>query len=163
MGQNAGFLLVPLVMVIMQSMAFAQDNEAAENGRKMFIEKRCYTCHTINAEGDAIQKEKEAFAKSKGVDLKSDEEDDGDEKHKSKGGDLSDVGNERDQKWLTDFVKAPKKFFKSDAKCKKLAKKKYRKRFKGSDEDYEVLITYLTTLKYGDMQEEDIESCLIEE
>jgi cytochrome c2 len=66
MRQNVGFLLLPVMMIILYSMAFAQDNEVAENGRKMFIEKRCYTCHTINAESDAIQKEKVAFAKSNG-------------------------------------------------------------------------------------------------
>lgn len=158
MGQNAGFLLVPLVMVILQSMAFAQDNEAAENGRKMFIEKRCYTCHTINAEGDAIQKEKEAFAKSKGVELKSDEEDD-----EGIAPDLSDLGSKMDAEEITAFLKNPKKYFKDTPVCKSNAKKKYRKRFKGSPEELDVLVIYLSNLKYDSYTEEDFVSCLKEE
>jgi len=158
MGQNAGFLLVPLVMVILQSMAFAQDNEAAENGRKMFIEKRCYTCHTINAEGDAIQKEKEAFARSKGVDLKSDEEDD-----EGIAPDLSDLGSKMDAEAITAFLKNPKKYFKDTPVCKSNAKKKYRKRFKGSPEELDVLVIYLSNLKYDSYTKEDFVSCLKEE
>jgi len=145
-------------MIILYSTAFAQDNEASENGRKMFIEKRCYTCHTINAEADAIQKEKEAFAKSKGVELKSDEEDD-----EGIAPDLSDIGTKRDAESITAFVKNPKKYFKDTPVCKSNAKKKYRKRFKGSPEELDVLIIYLSSLNYDSYTKEDFDSCLKEE
>lgn len=159
MRQNAGFLLLPVVMIILYSMAFAQDNEAAGNGRKMFIEKRCYTCHTINGEADAIQKEKEAFAKSKGVELKSDDDD----KDEGIAPDLSDIGTKRDTESLTAFLKNPKKYFKDTPVCKKNAKKKYRKRFKGSPEELDVLVIYLSGLNYDSYREEDFDSCLKEE
>jgi len=158
MVQNVRFLLLSVVMIILYSTAFAQDNEASENGRKMFIEKRCYTCHTINAEADAIQKEKEAFAKSKGVELKSDEEDD-----EGIAPDLSDIGTKRDAELITAFVKNPKKYFKDTPVCKSNAKKKYRKRFKGSPEELDVLVIYLSSLNYDSYTKEDFDSCLKEE
>lgn len=158
MRQNVGFLLLPVMMIILYSMAFAQDNEVAENGRKMFIEKRCYTCHTINAESDAIQKEKVAFAKSKGVELKSDDDDD-----EGIAPDLSDIGTKRDAESITAFLKNPKKSFKDTPVCKSNAKKKYRKRFKGSPEELDVLVIYLSSLNYDPYTEEDFVSCLKEE
>ena len=158
MRQNVGFLLLPVMMIILYSMSFAQDNEVAENGRKMFIEKRCYTCHTINAESDAIQKEKVAFAKSKGVELKSDDDDD-----EGIAPDLSDIGTKRDAESITAFLKNPKKSFKDTPVCKSNAKKKYRKRFKGSPEELDVLVIYLSSLNYDSYTEEDFVSCLKEE
>jgi len=160
MVQIYRYVYVLAFLFVISAASYAQGADVQKQGQEIFVESRCYTCHTIKAQSAEIEAAKAAFAESKGVELK---EDDDDEKDESKGGDLSDVGNERDQKWLSDFAKNPKKFFNSDAKCKKLAKKKYRKRFKGSDEQYEVLITYLTTLKYGDMKEAGFESCLIEE
>lgn len=149
---------VYILVLLLVSFTVSQAQESSADGPTIFVESRCYTCHTIKAQSEEIEAAKVAFAESKGVELKEDDDDD-----ESKGGDLSDVGNERDQKWLSDFLKDPKDFFKGDAKCKKLAKKKYRKRFKGSDEQYEVLVTYMASLKSGDMQEEGFESCLVEE
>ena len=158
MRQNFTFLLILVVVIILYSTALAQNNEAAANGRKMFIEKRCYTCHTINAEADAIQKEKEAFAKSKGVELKSNEEDD-----EGIAPDLSNIGSKRDAESITTFLKNPKKYFKDTPVCKSNAKKKYRKRFKGSPEELEVLVIYLSSLNYDSYTQEDFVSCLKEE
>lgn len=147
------------VLIILPGLAYAQDNEAKENGRKIFIEKRCYTCHTINAEADAIQKEKEAFAKSKGVELKEEDE----EKEEGIAPDLSDVGTKVDADFLKAFLKDPKKYFKDTPVCQSNAKKKYRKRFKGTPEEFDVLVVYLSGLKYDSYTKEDFESCLIEE
>jgi len=160
MVQIYRYVYVLAFFFVISAASYAQGADVQKQGQEIFVESRCYTCHTIKAQSAEIEAAKAAFAESKGVELK---EDDDDEKDESKGGDLSNVGNQRDQEWLSDFAKNPKEFFNSNAKCKKLAKKKYRKRFKGSDEQYEVLITYLTTLKYGDMQEAGFESCLIEE
>jgi cbb3-type cytochrome oxidase cytochrome c subunit len=132
-----------------------------DTGRKIFIEKRCYTCHTINAEAKLIEKEKEEFAKAKGVEVKSKEEGEEEEEEKEKvGGDLSNIGKERDSKWLQDFLKDPKTYFKDEPDCTKKAKKKYRKRFKGSNEELEALISYLSSLKFPEQQEKDFKSCL---
>ncbi len=161
MRQNVGFLLLPVMVIILYSMAFAQDNEASENGRKMFIEHRCYTCHTIKAQSAEIEAAKAAFAESKGVELKED----GDEKDETKGiaPDLSDIGTKRNAESITAFLKDPKKSFKDTPVCKSNAKKKYRKRFKGSPEELDVLVIYLSNLNYDSYREEDFVSCLKEE
>jgi len=69
--------------------------------------------NTIKAQSAEIEAAKAALAGSKGFELKEDEDEDG--KKGAKGGDLSDVGNERDQKWLPDFVRNPKKYFNSES------------------------------------------------
>ena len=157
MVQIHRYVYVLVLLTAFSIGAYAQD--ATVDGPTIFVESRCYTCHTIKAQSAEIEAAKEAFAKSKGVDLKEKEG----EKEEAKGGDLSNVGAIRTQEWITKFLKDPRDYFKDSSECKKEAKKKYRKRFKGSDEQFEVLVTYLTTLKYGDMQEEGFESCLIEE
>jgi hypothetical protein len=158
------FLFISLVF--MKEAVLAQGKETANEGRKIFIEKRCYTCHTIKTEADLIEKEKEAFAKSKGVELKDDDQDEGNEEGKDeddskKGGDLSHVGKEREAKWIRDFVQQPKDYFKDTSDCKRLGKKKERKRFKGTDKELELLVGYLSGLKYA-QQGEKKKSCLKE-
>ncbi|HEX9756576.1 MAG TPA: c-type cytochrome [Nitrospiria bacterium] len=158
------FLFIALVFV--GSMALAQEKKSAEEGRKIFVEKRCYTCHTVKAEGELIEKEKEAFAKSKGVELKGEDEDDGDGEDEDKkdskiGGDLSHVGKEREGKWIRDFIQKPKDQFKDSSDCKRKAKKKDRKRFKGTEKELEVLVGYISGLKYP-QQEKKPETCLKE-
>ena len=138
--------------------AHAQDGSVQQKGIKLFVEHRCYTCHTIKAEAEAIQKEKEAFAKSKGVELKSE---DGKEE-KGIAPDLSDVGKRRDAESFKSFLKDPRKSFKDTPQCQSNAKKKYRKRFKGSEEEFEDLIAFLTTLKY-ESYNKDFVSCLKKE
>ena len=157
MVQIYRYVYILIVLTALSAGAYAQDGTA--DGPTIFVESRCYTCHTIKAQAAEIEAAKKAFAESKGVELKEKDDD----KDESKGGDLSNVGAERDKEWITTYSKDPRDYFKDTKECKKSAKKKYRKRFKGSDEDFEVLVTYLTTLKYGDMQEEGFESCIIEE
>ena len=150
------FLLISLLASAL--IVWSQGNEAEQTGRKIFVESRCYTCHTINAQSQQIEKEKEEFAKAKGVEVKEDEEDD--EEEGKKGGDLSNVGAQRDSKWIKDFSKDPKAYFKDDTECQRLAKKKYRKRFKGSEADLDILVAYLSSLKYEEQQEAGFKSCL---
>jgi cytochrome c2 len=54
-----------------------------------------------------------------------------------KGGDLSDVGDKRDAEWLTKYMKDPKSLL-PEAKMPA---------FKGSDEELQNLVAYLTSLK----------------
>ena len=151
MEQVYRFIFILSIIGLFTSISIAED------GRKLFVEHRCYTCHTINAESAEIQKEMEAFAKAKGVELKETDEEAGSQKH-----DLSNIGNERNSEWLTSFLKSPKEYFKDSADCKKLARKKERKKFKGSDEDLKILVNYLASLKYGDQSKGEPESCLKE-
>lgn len=146
-----------LIFTSLLAIVWAGGAAAADPGLKTFVESRCYTCHTINAMAAEVESEKTAFAKAKGVELKEGKNDDEDSK---KGGDLSDIGKRREAKWLKDFVKNPKPGFKAESKCKRNAKKKYRKRFKGTDEEYDVLISFLSGLKHGSHKEAEFESCL---
>jgi cbb3-type cytochrome oxidase cytochrome c subunit len=144
------------------SLSWGQDAKLIDSGRKIFIEKRCYTCHTINAEAKLIEKEKEEFAKAKGVEVKPKEEGEEEEEDQKTGGDLSDVGKLRDTKWIQEFVQNPKDYFKDDPACAKKAKKKYRKRFKGTNEELSAVVAYLSSLKHEKKQEKDFKSCLKE-
>ncbi len=148
------YILVLLLAV--PGAAFAQSVQ--EKGIAVFVEKRCYTCHTVKAEAAQIDAAKAAFAQSKGVELK---ESDGDKD--AKGGDLSNIGASKDTAWLATFLKDPEGYFLDTPECKKLAKQKDRKKFKGTDAELQDLTAWLVTLKYGDMQEPGFQNCLKEE
>jgi cbb3-type cytochrome oxidase cytochrome c subunit len=147
------------LLLLIPTAAFAQDSSVQQKGIEVFVEKRCYTCHTVKAESAQIDAAKAAFAKSKGVEVKEN----GEEKEETIGGDLSNVGATRDTKWLSEFLKDPKDYFKDTPECKKLAKKKERKKFKGTDAEFQDLLAWLGTLKYGDMQEAGFKDCLKEQ
>ena len=158
MVQIHGYVYVLALFLMIPAAAYAQDGSVQEKGIAVFVEKRCYTCHTVKAESAQIESAKEAFAKSKGVELKESAED----KDESKGGDLSNIGADRTQEWLTKFLKNPKDYFKDTPDCKKLAKKKERKKFKGTDAEFQDLVAWIETLKSGNKQEAGFESCLKE-
>jgi len=153
-----GCVYALVLIFAVSAWARAQDASVQQKGIEIFVEHRCYTCHTIKAEADAIQKAKEAFAKSKGVELKPEEE----KEEKGIAPDLSDVGKRRDVESFRAFLKDPKSYFKDTPECQSNAKKKYRKRFKGSPEDFEALIAFLSSLKY-DSYNKDFVSCLKKE
>lgn len=161
MGQVCATIFILTALLISGRVASGQDAKVVENGRKIFVEKRCYMCHTINGDAKALEKEKEEFAKAQGVEVKKEEGEEEEEKEKI-GGDLSNVGKARDEKWLKEFLRDPRSYFKDTPECAKNAKKKYRKRFKGTDEDLTTLVTYLSSLKYEKQQEKGFESCLKE-
>ncbi len=128
---------------------------ADDPGIKVFIEKRCYTCHTVSSRAADVDKQKDAYLKAAGAEP-AEEEGEKD----SKGGDLSDVGKKHDAAWLQDFLKNPKAQFKDDADCQRQAKQKDRKKFKGTPEDLATLTTFLTSLKGEAKQAPGFTSCL---
>jgi cytochrome c2 len=145
-----------LVLIFtVSALAHAQDNSVQQKGIELFVEHRCYTCHQIKAEQDAILKAKEAFAKSKGIEFKPEEE----KGEKGIAPDLSDVGKRWDTESLKPFLKDPRPYFKDTPECQSNARKFYRKRFKGSEADLDALIAFLTSLKDGSYNK-DFVSCL---
>ncbi|MEM4658554.1 MAG: hypothetical protein QXX77_09070, partial [Candidatus Methanosuratincola sp.] len=84
MGKVYWYILILAIAGVALEGARAEDA-----GLKVFVEKRCYTCHTIDAQADALEKEKQAFFASKGVEAAKGEEE---EEKEKRGGDLSDVG-----------------------------------------------------------------------
>jgi hypothetical protein len=59
-------------------------------------------------------------------------------------------------------LKNPKPRFKDDADCQKEAKKKDRKKFKGTPEEFTALMTFLSSLKQEAKQAPGFTSCLKE-
>jgi cbb3-type cytochrome oxidase cytochrome c subunit len=164
MGQVLSAFFVLAFLFFGGGWALAQDMKKMGEGRRVFIEKRCYSCHTIKAEADLIEKEKEAFAKTKGLEIESvektqgEEEEEGEEDKKI-GGDLSHVGQVREARWIEDFINNPKDYFKETPDCKRKSKKMQRRRFKGTDQELAALVSYISGLKY--QQEEKMpQSCI---
>ena len=133
---------------------------AADAGLKVFVEKRCYTCHNVESQAKALEAEKAAFVKAQGVEEeKGEDEGEGDEK---KGGDLSGVGKQRTADWLKKFLKEPKPEFKDSGDCQKKAKSKDRKKFKGTPEEFDALVSFLMAQKGEAKQAAGFTSCLKE-
>ena len=132
---------------------------AADAGLETFIQKRCYPCHTIAARAADVEKAKAAFVKAQGVEPAGE---DAEEEKDKRGGDLSDVGKKRQPDWLKTLLKNPKAAFKDDAECQREAKKKDRKKFKGTDQELDTLVSFLMTLKKEATQPPGFTSCLKE-
>lgn len=90
---------------------------AADDGKKLFLDYKCDSCHTI---------------KSLGIKLGAKP----DEKSKD-APDLSKAGAERDKKWIAGYL-----LKKNDIKGEK-----HEKRFSGTKDELKVLATWLGTLK----------------
>lgn len=156
MGQLSRYFFTIATFLLLASQGLAQD---INNGRTVFVENRCYKCHTVQSEASQIEKEIAKFAESMGVEAKANDDDEEDKT----GGDLSHVGKIRDKAFLKKFVQDPRDHFKDSFDCQRTAKKKYRKRFKGSDAELKSLVAYLSSLKYENQNPADFESCLKEE
>jgi cbb3-type cytochrome oxidase cytochrome c subunit len=155
-----GQILARVFVLTVAAVALAYGEvAAADAGLNTFIEKRCYTCHTVASRAADVDKAKAAFVKAQGVETGGE---DAEEEKDKRGGDLSDVGKKRQADWLKTFLKNPKPGFKDDADCQREAKKKDRKKFKGSDQELDTLIAFLMTLKQEAKQPAGFASCLKE-
>jgi cbb3-type cytochrome oxidase cytochrome c subunit len=155
MGQvlASAFVLITAIVTLAGGTA-----AAADSGLDTFVQKRCYTCHTIASRAGDVDKAKAAFMKEQGVEASGEEAEEKDKR----GGDLSDVGKKRKAEWLKTFLKNPKPEFKDDATCQDAARKKDRKKFKGSDQELDALVAFLMTLKQEAKQPAGFTSCLKE-
>lgn len=86
---------------------------AHADGKEMFVEMKCNKCHSIDAEGIEQTKKKQ------------------------KGGDLSEVGKERDAEWMTKYIK----------KEVDIEGKKHKNKWKGTDGELKTIVDWLATLK----------------
>jgi hypothetical protein len=152
---HSGIAAVVVVVGIL-GVGAAVASAADDPGVKVFIDKRCYTCHTVSARPD-VDKAKAAFIKESGAEPEEAAGEAG-----SKGGDLSDVGKKRDAAWLAEFLKNPKPHFKDGGDCPDKARQKDRKKFKGSPEDFAALTKFLGSLKSDGKQAAGFTSCLKE-
>ena len=92
---------------------------SAADGKELFTQHKCNMCHTVDSQGIAQSKEE------------------GEDADESKPVDLSNVGSERDVKWLKDWLN----------KKAQIDGKTHRKTFKGAPADLDTLATWLATLK----------------
>lgn len=114
-------ILAATVAIIIAAPASAA--EAKADGKALFTQYKCNSCHSVTSQGIAVVEEE-------GEEAEGDEE-------ATKPSDLSDVGSKHDAAWLKDWL----------MKKVDLDGKKHRKKveFKGSD--LNTLTTWLATLK----------------
>lgn len=105
--RSLGTLVLAGCLVGTFSVTVHAGTDLIAKGEAIYAEKKCAVCHMINGKGGKA------------------------------GGDLSLVGAKREERWLREFMKAPKAVL---PKAKMLP-------FKGSDEELEALILYLASLK----------------
>lgn len=120
----ASVLTVPLVLaaatpVVSQGHLLSPDEgSGAPHGKDLFIAMKCNMCHSIESQ------DVEAKTKSE----------------KMKGPDLSNIGSEKDAKFITGWLK---KEIEVDGKTHKGS-------FKGTDDELKELVDWLGTLKKAD-------------
>jgi hypothetical protein len=119
-------------------LAWAAPEGRAEGktGKEIFLDHKCQKCHSIESE-DILKSEKGTADEAK-EDEGGFDDDFGNETEKTEPPDLSGVGKRHDPEWMTQFLKK---------KIRTEEGKKHKKRFKGSDEELQILIEFLAGLQ----------------
>jgi mono/diheme cytochrome c family protein len=89
-----------------------------EAGRKVFLDNKCTRCHEVSSQGIASTRDE---AESEGKEPV----------------DLSDVGSKHDAAWIEGFLQ----------RRETLDGHKHKKKFRGTDEELQALVAWLTTLR----------------
>jgi hypothetical protein len=89
-----------------------------EAGRKVFLDSKCTRCHEISSQDIASTRDPEESEGKEPVDL-------------------SDVGSKHDAAWIQGFLE----------KREELDGHKHKKKFRGSEEELQALVSWLTTLR----------------
>jgi mono/diheme cytochrome c family protein len=121
-------MVAALLVVVGRAVAVEQDQGL---GAKLFIKYKCHTCHAVQSKGIGIPPKAKAEEEDDGWDDDEDEEDAGSP-------DLSGAGIKRDSEWLNLWLRK---------KISTEKGKKHMKRFKGKEEERQVLVDWLLTLK----------------
>lgn len=119
--------LVAFVAVAFAAAAGAQD--ARPDGKALFLDKKCNTCHTIKAQG--VEKRAAAMGEKKGTGEAAPAA------SKAKTTDLSSVGLEFKADWMTKFLKREEM----------TKQNKKHLLFKGTDEELTTIVTWLEEQK----------------
>ena len=98
----------------------------AADGKAVFTQLKCNSCHAIASQGIKVVEEEDAEAEA---------EDEGEDVQKPS--DLSDVGSKRTAAWIKDWL----------TKKVDVDGKKHRKKFDGKPAELEALATWLASLK----------------
>jgi hypothetical protein len=107
---------------IAMSSATGQGPAPAADGKGLFLQYKCNSCHTIEAQ-QVVKKE--------------DKSEESDSKSKKKPPDLSGVGKKHTGEWITKYLN----------KLESIEKEKHPKKFRGTEAELKTLSTWLSTLK----------------
>ena len=120
--------LAAVACALLIGVAGAQDKSApsgAKDGKALFLENKCNTCHTIKTAG--IEKRKAAGAEATDAKEKSDK----------KAPDLASVGLERKAEWIAKYL----------MKTEAIKGEKHTRKFRGSEADLKVVAAWLESQK----------------
>jgi mono/diheme cytochrome c family protein len=104
------------------SGALGQAAAPAKDGKTLFLDYKCNSCHAISAQ-QIVKKE--------------DKSEESESKSKKKPPDLSGVGKKRTADWIAKYMN----------KLETIEKEKHPKKFKGTEAELKTLATWLETLK----------------
>jgi len=122
--KNLAFPALGAGLVLAAGVALAQDKPAARDGKAVFLENKCNTCHTVQSA--AIEKKKATTAEAK-EEKKSDK----------KPPDLSGVGLERKPEWIAAYL----------MKTESIKGEKHERKFRGPEADLKLVSAWLSSLK----------------
>jgi len=122
--KNLAFPAFGLGLALIAGVALAQDKPAARDGKAVFLENKCNTCHTIQSAG--VEKKKATTAEA-GEEKKSDK----------KPPDLSGVGLERKPEWIAAYL----------MKTESIKGEKHGRKFRGPEADLKLVSAWLSSLK----------------
>lgn len=123
MQKFVGMVVALLGVALFWAGAQTADKEKAPPGQEVFLQYKCNSCHSVEAQKIAVKKSE-------------DEEDEADE-DETEPPDLSGVGLEHDAAWMTGYL----------SKKEKLNDKLHRKKFRGKAPELKDLTAWLSTLK----------------
>jgi hypothetical protein len=123
MTRQQGIALSAAALVLVAGGALAQEKPAARDGKAIFVENKCNTCHTIQVA--SVEKRKAATAE------------DGEKKTDKKPPDLSAVGLEHKPEWIAAYL----------MKTESIKGEKHNRKFRGPESDLKIVSTWLSTLK----------------
>jgi mono/diheme cytochrome c family protein len=114
-------------LALVAGVALAQDKTAARDGKAVFLENKCNTCHTVQVAG--VEKRKAASAEA--ADAKADAKSD------KKAPDLSGTGLERKPEWIAAYL----------MKTESIKGEKHTRKFRGPEADLKLVSSWLSSLK----------------
>ena len=126
MTKTRATALTLLATGLLIGAAGAEAPPAVKDGKAVFLESKCNTCHTVKAAD--IEKRKAAGAEATA---------DAKEKSDRKAPDLSSVGLERKAEWMGKYL----------LKTEAIKGEKHTRKFRGSDAELKLLTAWLETQK----------------
>lgn len=127
-------VILGAVMLVLGMSGVAKAADEVPAGKKLFLDNKCNSCHTIASQGVEKKAAAEAAEAKEGKAAEATEEASA---TKKKVPDLGGVGIERKADWMTKYLQ----------KVEAINGKKHIKKFKGTDAELLTMATWLESLK----------------